>query len=61
MAKSTNNKPRGDPTGLPSWVKAQLCKLVDARPRPICSGAEAAGLPKTVSGSTGEDSPDYQR
>jgi bifunctional non-homologous end joining protein LigD len=33
MAKSTNNKPRGDPTGLPSWVKPQLCKLVDAPPQ----------------------------
>jgi ATP-dependent DNA ligase len=33
MAKSTNYRPRGDPTGLPSWVKPQLCKLVDAAPQ----------------------------
>src|SRR5437879_5945319 len=32
MAKSTISRPRGDPTGLPSWVKPQLCKLVDAPP-----------------------------
>ena len=35
--KSTNNKPRGDPTGLPSWVKLQLCRLVKAPPQgPDC-------------------------
>ena len=33
MAKSTNNRPQGDPTVLPSWVKPQLCKLVDAPPQ----------------------------
>src|ERR1700746_3974477 len=33
MTKSTNSRPRGDPTGLPSWVKPQLCKLVDAAPQ----------------------------
>jgi len=32
MAKSTNNNPRGDPTGLPRWVKPQLCRLVNAPP-----------------------------
>src|SRR6201981_2647986 len=33
MTKSTNSRPRGDPTGLPSWVKPQLCKLVDTPPQ----------------------------
>src|SRR3984893_11965848 len=33
MTKSSNSRPRGDPTGLPSWVKPQLCKLVDAPPQ----------------------------
>jgi ATP-dependent DNA ligase len=33
MTKSTNNRTRGDPAGLPSWVKPQLCKLVDAPPQ----------------------------
>jgi DNA ligase D-like protein (predicted ligase) len=29
MAKSTTNKSRGDPAGLPNWVKPQLCKVVN--------------------------------
>src|ERR1700739_1113141 len=33
MAKSMTNRPRGGPSGLPTWVKPQLCKLVDASPR----------------------------
>src|SRR5262249_23033973 len=28
-----NTRPPGDPTGFPSWVKPQLCKLVDAPPQ----------------------------
>jgi hypothetical protein len=30
MTKSTTNRPRGQLPGLPSWVKPQLCKLLDA-------------------------------
>jgi len=30
MAKSTNDRTRSDLAELPSWVKPQLCKLVDA-------------------------------
>jgi ATP-dependent DNA ligase len=33
MAKSMTNRPRGDTSGLPKWVKPQLCKLVDAPPQ----------------------------
>src|ERR1700751_1629161 len=33
MAKSITNRPRSDPSGLPMWVKPQLCKLVDEPPR----------------------------
>jgi bifunctional non-homologous end joining protein LigD len=33
MAKSKTNRSRGDPSGLPKWVKPQLCKLVDLPPR----------------------------
>jgi ATP-dependent DNA ligase len=33
MARSRNTTSRGDPSGLPKWVKPQLCKLVDAPPR----------------------------
>src|SRR5438132_12046043 len=33
MAKSINNRPRDDPAGLPSWVKPQLCRLVNAPPQ----------------------------
>jgi ATP dependent DNA ligase domain len=32
MTKSPN-RPRSDPSGLPKWVKPQLCKLVDTPPR----------------------------
>jgi ATP-dependent DNA ligase len=32
MARSTTNVPWGQSPGLPSWVKPQLCKLVDAPP-----------------------------
>src|ERR1700730_9722738 len=33
MTKSKTNHRRGQSPGLPSWVKPQLCKLVDAPPR----------------------------
>jgi DNA ligase D-like protein (predicted ligase) len=33
MAKSTTNKSRGDPAGLPNWVKPQLCQLVHKPPQ----------------------------
>ena len=33
MARSRSTTSRGDPSGLPKWVKPQLCKLVDAPPR----------------------------
>jgi DNA ligase D-like protein (predicted ligase) len=33
MTKSTTNQRRGQSPGLPSWVKPQLCKLMDAPPR----------------------------
>jgi DNA ligase D-like protein (predicted ligase) len=33
MAKSITNRPRSDPSGLPMWVKPQLCKLIDAPPQ----------------------------
>src|SRR6266446_5553370 len=32
MARSTTNRPRGHSPGLPSWIKPQLCKLVDGPP-----------------------------
>src|SRR5438270_5706494 len=31
--KSMTHQPRGQWPGLPSWVKPQLCKLVDAAPQ----------------------------
>jgi DNA ligase D-like protein (predicted ligase) len=33
MAKSTTTTSRGHASGLPNWVKLQLCKLVDAPPQ----------------------------
>jgi bifunctional non-homologous end joining protein LigD len=33
MAKSRINWSRGPSPGLPSWVKPQLCKVVDAPPQ----------------------------
>jgi bifunctional non-homologous end joining protein LigD len=33
MTKSMTNQPRDPSPGLPSWVKPQLCKLVDAPPQ----------------------------
>jgi hypothetical protein len=33
MAKSINNHPRGHSSGVPKWIKPQLCKLVDAPPQ----------------------------
>jgi ATP-dependent DNA ligase len=33
MARSTTNKSRGPSSGLPKWIKPQLCKLVDTPPR----------------------------
>src|SRR5467141_776618 len=33
MARSTTNRPRNPSPGLPSWVKPQLCRLVEAPPQ----------------------------
>ena len=33
MIKSMTNQPRGPSFGLPTWVKPQLCRLVDAPPQ----------------------------
>src|SRR5205807_2937025 len=33
MARSTTKRPRSHSPGPPSWVRPQLCKLVDAPPQ----------------------------
>jgi len=33
MAKSITTRPRSDPSGLPKWIKPQLCRLVHTPPR----------------------------
>ena len=33
MAKSITTRPRSDASGLPRWIRPQLCKLVDAPPQ----------------------------
>jgi DNA ligase D-like protein (predicted ligase) len=33
MAKSMTNRPRGNTSSLPKWIRPQLCKLVDKAPQ----------------------------